>query len=133
MPSYLPQLIIPNCDHKLFEEIALANPNSFYRMNLIQGQLEIMPPQPVHNDTDQREVNIIIEIGNWCRANDNLVGHYGGSQGAYTLNTGDILGPEASVVLSARWNALSTNDRRQAYPPVAPNFIVELRSMSNSP
>ncbi|CAG8552670.1 11812_t:CDS:2 [Acaulospora colombiana] len=55
------------------------------------------------------------------------------TMGAYTLNNGDILGPEASVVLSSRWNALSTNDRRRAFPPVAPNFIVELRPMSNSP
>ncbi|CAG8579498.1 1763_t:CDS:2, partial [Scutellospora calospora] len=133
MPSYLPQLIIPNCDHNLFEEIALANPNSFYRMNLIQGQLEIMPPQPVRNETDQGELLIIYQIVGWCLANANLVGHHGGSQGAYTLNSGDILGPGASVVLSARWNALSTNDRRRAFPPVAPNFIVELRSISNSP
>ncbi|CAG8687836.1 11946_t:CDS:2, partial [Acaulospora morrowiae] len=135
MPSHIPQFIIPNCDHNLFEEIALANPHSFYRMNLIQGQLEIMPPQPVHNGCylDQREANIVGEVRNWCRANVNLVGHYGGSQGAYTLRSGDILGPEASVVLGARWNALSTDDRKRAFPPVAPNFIVELRSMSNSP
>ncbi|CAG8657165.1 3919_t:CDS:2, partial [Acaulospora morrowiae] len=135
MPSYLPQLIIPNCDHKLFEEIALANPNSFYRMNLIQGQLEIMPPQSVHNETGILSKRVTYDLSNcWMvPSNANLVGHHGGSQGTYTLNSGDILSPKASVVLSSRWNALSTNDRRQAYPPVAPNFIVELRSMSNSP
>ncbi|CAG8619494.1 5655_t:CDS:2, partial [Paraglomus brasilianum] len=32
-----------------------------------------------------------------------LVGHFGGSQGAYTLPNGDILGPDASVVLSTRF------------------------------
>ncbi len=33
--------IIPDCSEELFEEIAQANPHT--RMNLIEGQLEIMP------------------------------------------------------------------------------------------
>jgi len=76
---------------------------------------------------------IIGQIYNWYLANVNLVGKAGASQGAYTLPNGDILGPEASVVLSTRWNALSIDDRQRAFTPVAPNFVVELRSMSNSP
>ena len=31
-----------------------------------------------------------------------------------------------------RWNVLSDAERRQAFPPVAPNLIVELRSYSQS-
>ena len=49
MASYIPPLIIPNCDNKVFEETAIANPDSLYRMNLIEGRLEIM--LPVHNET----------------------------------------------------------------------------------
>ena len=33
--------IIPKCDHKFFEALALVNQP--YRMNLIQGRLEAMP------------------------------------------------------------------------------------------
>ncbi|CAG8617302.1 4870_t:CDS:2, partial [Racocetra fulgida] len=86
MASYIPHLIIPDCDHVLFEKTALANPHSFYRMNLIQGQLEIMPPNPVHNETDQRESIIIAEVVNWCLANEDLVGHHGGSQEGMSID-----------------------------------------------
>ena len=48
MASYIPPLIIPNCDKKVFEETAIANPDSLYRMNLIEGRLEIM--FPLHNN-----------------------------------------------------------------------------------
>ncbi|KAF0443232.1 Uma2 family endonuclease [Gigaspora margarita] len=139
MPSYIPHLIIPDFDYIHFEKTALANPHSLYRMNLIQGQLEIMPPSPVHTETDEREFDIIGQLYTWVFANRNLVGKASASQGCYTLpNTIDdpkptILGPDASVVLSARWNTLSNADRRRAFPPVAPNFVVELRLQSQSP
>jgi hypothetical protein len=51
MTSYIPPLIIPNCDKKVFEETVIANPDSLYRMDLIEGRLEIM--LPVHNDTGE--------------------------------------------------------------------------------
>ena len=35
------KLIVPNCSEQLFEEIAHTNPH--LRMNLIEGQLELMP------------------------------------------------------------------------------------------
>ena len=35
------KLIVPNCSEQLFEEIAHTNPH--LRMNLIKGQLEIIP------------------------------------------------------------------------------------------
>ncbi|CAG8804265.1 10414_t:CDS:2 [Dentiscutata erythropus] len=131
MASYIPHFIIPDCDHILFEKTALANPHSFYRMNLIQGRLEIMP-LTVFGEPDEAESNIIADIVIWCRANRNLVGHHGGSQGAYRLRDGNILGPNASVVLRTRWDALSISDQ-QKFPRVAPNFVVELRSTGNSP
>ncbi|RHZ81417.1 hypothetical protein Glove_120g202 [Diversispora epigaea] len=134
MSFYVSHIIIPNCDYKHFEEIAKAN--SYYRMNLIQGTLEIMPP--VSNDIGRREADILCNIVIWCRANVNLVGQYGSSQVCYTLpdTINDlkptILSPNAHVVLSARWNSLSNDNKRKTYPPVAPNFVIELRSRSQS-
>lgn len=32
-----------------------------------------------------------------------------------------------------RWNTLSANDQNESYPTVAPNFIVEIRSRSDTP
>ncbi|CAI2170528.1 19444_t:CDS:2 [Funneliformis geosporum] len=88
MTSYFPQnILIPDCTLQQFEKAANAN-HRFLRMNLIEGQLEIIVPET------------------------------------------SITSPDVAVVLSARWNALSDAERCQAFPPVAPNFIVELRSYS---
>ncbi|CAG8520434.1 7490_t:CDS:2 [Ambispora leptoticha] len=95
------------------------------------------------------------QINAWCEAYANLVVQAISSQGAYTLPRGDILGPDTAVFLITRflniikykdslhfasilcfiikWNALSDNDKRQEFPPVAPNFVVELCSMTSSP
>ncbi|CAG8683801.1 2122_t:CDS:2, partial [Ambispora leptoticha] len=61
---------------QLFEEIAHANPQ--LRMNLIEGQLELMPMKKYC--LDAREFEVITQLGIWCRANRNLVGQGGASQ-----------------------------------------------------
>ncbi|CAG8662411.1 11213_t:CDS:2, partial [Paraglomus occultum] len=38
---------------------------------------------------------------------------------------------DASVVLSTRWNTLPPNEQ-EVFPAVAPNFVAEIRSMSDS-
>ncbi|CAB4430215.1 unnamed protein product [Rhizophagus irregularis] len=50
----------------------------------------------------------------------------------YKLPNGDRIGPDASVVLGTRWNALTSAHQDEAYAPVAPNFVVKLRSASDS-
>ncbi|CAG8625805.1 11594_t:CDS:2, partial [Cetraspora pellucida] len=98
---------------KKSEDVNITNPHSLYRMNLIQGQLEIMPPSQVNTETDERVFDIIGQLYNWVSANRNLVGKAGGSQGCYTLSNiiddpkPTILGPDASVVLSARFETSS--------------------------
>ncbi|CAG8803259.1 31124_t:CDS:1, partial [Racocetra persica] len=47
----IPNIIISDCDLKRFDKIVSLN-SRFLRMNLIEGQLEIiMPPLPVHIET----------------------------------------------------------------------------------
>ena len=48
MTSHLPKLIIPQSSYEQFEKTAYANPR-FYRMSLIEGQLEII--MGVHTET----------------------------------------------------------------------------------
>ncbi|CAG8811713.1 19542_t:CDS:2, partial [Racocetra fulgida] len=81
----IPNIIIPDCDLKQFEKIAFSN-SRFLRMSLIEGQLEIiMPPLPVHYETDSpdddeklllgdRKFEIIGQVYNWCEANKSSVG-----------------------------------------------------------
>ncbi|RGB24594.1 hypothetical protein C1646_676259 [Rhizophagus diaphanus] len=80
---------------------------------------------PFLENKAQRVRRIITQVGNWCDANSNLVGNSISSQGYFTLLNGDILGPTIAVILTARWNTLTNAHQNEAYPPVAPNFVIE--------
>ncbi|CAG8585983.1 13559_t:CDS:2, partial [Racocetra fulgida] len=137
----IPNIIIPDCDLKQFEKIASLN-SRFLRMNLIEGQLEIiMPPLPVHYDTGDNEFEIIGQVYKWCEANESLVGKRGTSQSAFRLlrlenpdspDKPTILSPNAAVILKARFLKI-IKYKDITFPQVAPNFIIELRSSSDSP
>ncbi|CAG8743071.1 15129_t:CDS:2, partial [Funneliformis mosseae] len=81
----------------------------------------------------QREARLIYEVTGWCMNNPRL-GLYGSSQTCYNLPLPNptVRGPDASVVLATRWNALSVNDQNEAFPSVAPNFVAEIRSDNDS-
>ncbi|CAG8438011.1 7522_t:CDS:2 [Diversispora eburnea] len=98
-------------------------------------------PFSVHNEFGERKSEIIYQVVNLYHTNMNLVGRHCSSQGAYTLlnpeNPNDpskqsILAPNVFVVLKARWNTLTNDEKNMPYPPIAPNFVVELRSPSDS-
>ncbi|CAG8663967.1 8920_t:CDS:2, partial [Diversispora eburnea] len=43
-----------------------------------------------------------------------------------------VLGPDVAVVLKSRWDTFSDDEKDMSYPPISPNFVVELRSPSDS-
>ncbi|CAB4375710.1 hypothetical protein RhiirA5_418276 [Rhizophagus irregularis] len=125
-----PRSLVPKSNIEQFEETSYKNPKSF-RMNLIDGQLDILPA--VEFETAQRETKMNFRVIEWCNTNSNLVGTFIPSLTCVTLPNGDILNPSIAVVLNARWNALTDVQKYRAYPPVAPNFVVEFRSRIDSP
>ncbi|RIB24026.1 hypothetical protein C2G38_2139432 [Gigaspora rosea] len=118
--QYFPPLIIPKCNQQLFEEIALAN-TSFYRMNLINGCLEIMP---INGKSGFREEVLIGQLYKWFEANEHLAARFYSSQTGFTLPNGDILCSDTALIFRDRWNALPSY-KRENFPTVAPNFIIE--------
>ncbi|KAF0482747.1 Uma2 family endonuclease [Gigaspora margarita] len=130
-----PRIIIPDCDPEQFEKIISVN-SRFLRMSLIEGQLEIMPPLPVHHEYSTEEFQIIGQVGQWRNNNVNLVGIATSSQGGYRLlkledpnypNKRTVLSPNCAVVFKARWDSLTKEAKKTPFPPVTPNFIIELR------
>ncbi|RIA81167.1 hypothetical protein C1645_744720 [Glomus cerebriforme] len=89
---------------------------------------------PVSSLAGQREAVLITRVTNWCLNNCRIVGQFGSSQSCYNLPLPKptVRGPDASVVLTARWNTLSTNEQAEAFPRVAPNFVAEIRSDNDS-
>jgi Uma2 family endonuclease len=49
----------------------------------------------------------------------------------FKLADGSCLSPDASWVSSARWNAL-TPAQQAGYPPLCPDFLIEVRSQSDA-
>lgn len=90
------------------------------------GALIIMPP--TGGETSRRNSDIIVQLGMWNR--QTRLGIVFDSSGGFKLPNGADRSPDAAWVARDRWNAL-TPDQRQTFPPLCPDFVVELRSPSD--
>jgi Uma2 family endonuclease len=91
------------------------------------GDLIIM--SPTGSETDQRNFNLLVELGIWVQKDGTGVGF--GSSGGFTLQNGATRSPDAAWVQLSRWDAL-TPEQRSKFAPICPDFVVELRSPSDS-
>ena len=92
-----------------------------------EGELELMPP--VHIDTGSKELDIAAQLRNWARRDTNGVA-FGPSAG-FTLPNGAIRSPDASWIPRSRLAELTTEDKR-GFGHICPDFVIELRSQSDS-
>jgi Uma2 family endonuclease len=91
------------------------------------GELLIMPP--TGGETGRRNVKITTQLDNW-NTKDNLGEVFDSSTG-FILPNRAKRSPDASWVKSERWNDL-TSEQQEKFPPICPDFVVELRSASDS-
>jgi Uma2 family endonuclease len=91
------------------------------------GELLIMPP--TGGETGRRNVKITTQLDNW-NTKENLGEVFDSSTG-FILPNGAKRSPDASWVKSERWNALKP-EQQEKFPPICPDFVVELRSASDS-
>ena len=91
------------------------------------GGLSIMPP--AGGDTSRRNAEIVRQLANW--AGRNAAGTCFDSSCGFALPNGAIRSPDAAWVLRARLNAL-TERQRSRFLPLCPDFVVELRSPTDS-
>jgi Uma2 family endonuclease len=91
------------------------------------GDLIILPP--TGGKTGRRNVSLATQLENWSVADGTGV-TFDSSTG-FRLDNGAKRSPDASWVLKSRWDAL-TDDEQDEFPPLAPDFVVELRSRSDS-
>ncbi|KKJ00646.1 Uma2 family endonuclease [Prochlorothrix hollandica] len=92
-----------------------------------QGELIIMPP--TGGESGRRNADITIDLGLWNR--ETQLGYTFDSSTCFKLPNGAERSPDAAWIATARWQALSDDDRRQ-FPPLAPDFVIELRSATDS-
>jgi Uma2 family endonuclease len=108
--------------HEQFEQLCQDNPDRAFELTK-DGELEIMPP--TGGESGYQESNLMIDLGNWNRTVG--LGVTFSSSTAFILPNGAERSPDAAWVEKSRWEAL-TPAQRKKFPPLAPDFLIELRS-----
>jgi Uma2 family endonuclease len=109
-----------------FYQLCISNPELNIELNA-KGVLIFMPP--VSGDSGNRELELGIDLGNWNR--HSKLGKVFSSSTVFQLPGGGKRSPDAAWVELSRWQSL-TLEQRQKFPPIAPDFVIELRSRTDS-
>ncbi|MEG3933104.1 Uma2 family endonuclease [Microcoleus sp. T3_B1] len=110
-----------------FEALALANPDLRLERTAA-GELIVNPP--TGGESGSRNLSISGQVDRWCETHEDLGEGFDSSTG-FILPNGARRSPDASWVSRTRWEAL-TPKQRQGFVPLCPDFVVELRSASDS-
>ncbi len=91
-----------------------------------QGDLVIM--SPVGGESGNREADLLIDLGIWNRQTE--LGFIFSSSTIFKLPNGADRSPDVAWIRREKWLALS-QQQRQKFPPLAPDFVIELRSATD--
>jgi Uma2 family endonuclease len=91
------------------------------------GELLIMPP--TDSETGGSNFELAGQLGNWVKLDGTGTGF--DSSTGFTLPNSAIVSPDISWVKLERWNTLSALQKTK-FAPIAPDFVVELRSKSDT-
>ena len=92
-----------------------------------KGEIVLMPP--THGYTGNRNAKINTQLGNWSELDG--TGEYFDSSTGFKLPNGALRSPDASWISNSRLEDL-TPDQRRGYLDICPDFVIELRSSSDS-
>lgn len=92
------------------------------------GDIVIMPP--TGGTTGNINLSLAVLFGTWAKADGTGLGF--DSSTAFRLPNRAIRSPDVAWVRRDRWESL-TQDERDKFPPLCPDFVVELRSPSDTP
>lgn len=109
-----------------FEKICRANRDMQIEMSK-EGEISVMPP--VHSETSEKNGDIFIQLGIWAKKDKS--GKVYESSGGFVLPNGAVRSPNASWVSKERLEKLSEKER-QGFINICPDFVIELRSASDS-
>ena len=89
---------------------------------------ELIISSSVGGESGNQEANLIADIIIWNRQTQ--LGYVFSSSTVFNLPDGGNRSPDVAYVTRARWEAL-TPIQRQKFPPICPDFVIELRSISD--
>ncbi len=118
-PWGIPRMIVRLSDS--FEEISAKNPELKIEQNA-NGEIVFM--SPTGGESGYKNLRIAAQLDQWSE-------RYGGrsfdSSTLFRLPNGAKRSPDASWISMERWNSLTKEDRKK-FPPLCPDFLIELRS-----
>jgi Uma2 family endonuclease len=91
------------------------------------GELLVM--SPVGGESGNKEASLITDVEIWNR--QTKLGYVFSSSTIFKLPNGANRSPDVAWIRKDRWEALTLEQRRK-FPPIAPDFVIELRSATDA-
>lgn len=92
-----------------------------------EGDITVMAP--TGGKTGRRNAKLVARVTVWAEKDG--TGQVFDSSTVFSLPNGAKRSPDVSWVRNERWNAL-TSDQQEQFPPMCPDFVVELRSRTDA-
>jgi Uma2 family endonuclease len=116
------------------EPVVRLTDEQFYQLCIANQDLklertakgELIVVAPVGGESGAQEADLITDLNNWNRQTQ--LGRVFSSSTIFHLPNGADRSPDAAWVKLERWEAL-TPEQRVKFPPLVPDFIIELRSL----
>ena len=120
-------LNIPRLSAKEFVELCQANQDLRLERSAT-GEVIVMPP--TYPWTGKQNFILSGQLWAWIARTGMGIGF--DSSTGFTLPNGAVKSPDLSWVSNERWEALTPTQQQEEFSPLAPDFVVELRSSSDS-
>lgn len=109
-----------------FFSLCQVNPQWNLEINK-QGELMIMPP--IGGISGNREANLIADLIIWNR--QKKLGIVFSSSTIFCLTNGAKRSPDVAYIKLENWQKLTLQEQEK-FPPICPDFVIELRSKTDS-
>jgi len=108
-----------------FEKLCKLNPNLVLERN---GRGNLIVMSPTGGESGARNSVLNARVVNWALVDGS--GIVFDSSTMFRLPNGALRMPDVCWIAKKRWNLLTAEEKR-GYPPIAPDFVIELRSWSD--
>ncbi|NET56960.1 MAG: Uma2 family endonuclease [Symploca sp. SIO2E6] len=123
----LPHELLLKVTQEQFEELSTVN-RDLRLERTAAGELIVNPP--TGGESGRRNFSITGQFARWQEEHEDLGEGFDSSTG-FRLPNGADRSPDAAWVIRKRWKSL-TPQQRKGFVPLCPDFVIELRSESDS-
>lgn len=109
-----------------FYQLCRANPDVKFERN---AKRELIITSPTGGETGNQNFEIAADFAIWNR--QTKLGVCFDSSTCFSLPNGGDRSPDVSWIKQERWDAL-TPEEKEKFPPIAPDFVLELMSPTDS-